>query len=404
MKVLHVNATDRVGGAAIACWQLHKSLINHQINSRLLVGRATEADLAVAQLPDLTLLEKHLLKITRKVGLNNIHRINTFKIRESQFFRESDILHLHNLHHGYFNYLALPQLAKDKPIVLTFHDMWSITGHCAFSGECQRWQAGCGKCPDLKTYPSVNRDATHLEWHLKKWVYSQSNIAAVIATSRWSKKVLENSILAQFPIHLIPLGIDVSVYEPLESEHCRYILNIPKRKKVLLFSAQNFQDPRKGGDLFVGALKKLSKSLREEILLLTVGRGKLSNFMEIDIPTYDLGFIESDRIKALAYSAADIFVCPSREETFGMTALESLACGTPVVSFRVGAMPDFIETGSNGYVAESLSAQSLAEGIENLLSAEDYMSMSKAARNSALSEGDISLQTQRHIDLYKRLV
>lgn len=404
MKVLHINTTDKVGGAAIACWRLHEALLANEVDSRLLVGSSKLTNKRVAKLPSLSWNEAQLFKFTQYLGLNDIHRQTSLNIIGNNFFKESEILHLHNLHPGYFNYLSLPRLTQDKPAILTLHDLWPITGHCAFSGECTRWQTGCGKCPDLNTYPAVKRDGTSIEWHLKKWTYARSNISAVVATSRWSENILKKSILSSIPIHYIPLGIDTDIYEPLKVEYCRNLLKIPQKKKIILFSAQNITDYRKGGDLLVQALKNLSVNLKEELILLTMGSGGSTIAEAIDIPVENLGFIESDRMKAIAYSSADIFVCPSREETFGMTSLEALACGTPVISFKVGGMPDLIDTGLNGYLIEKLEPGELSKGIAWLLNAPNLHDMGKAARRTTLEKGQLSMQVQRYKALYEQIL
>ncbi len=134
--------------------------------------------------------------------------------------------------------------------------MWSFTGHCAYSYDCDRWQTGCGKCPYPDSYPGISRDSTAWEWKLKNRTYQHSNLT-IVAPSQWLAEQARKSMLGQFPIHCIPYGIDTDAYQPLDSGQCRSVLGIPLDKRVLLFGAQSLTDQRKGGDL---CLKRCSSS------------------------------------------------------------------------------------------------------------------------------------------------
>ncbi len=159
---------------------------------------------------------------------------------------------------------------------------------------------------------------------------------SIVTPSNWLTEQAKQSILAGFPIHNIPNGIDTDVYKPLNSEQSRLGLGIPVDKKVLLFGAQSLNDTRKGGDLLLKALQSLPGTLRSEILLLVMGEGGEKIAMSVDIQTRQLGYITSDSAKAMAYSAADVFIFPTRADNLPLVLQESMACGTPMVSFRVG--------------------------------------------------------------------
>jgi hypothetical protein len=115
-------------------------------------------------------LELLVKPVTSQLGLNDLHNLSSFRARSTDFYKQADIVHLHGTH-GWFNYLAIPGLAREKPVVFTLHDMWPMTGHCCNSLDCDRWAKGCGNCPHLDTHPPVKRDNTALEWKLKARVY-----------------------------------------------------------------------------------------------------------------------------------------------------------------------------------------------------------------------------------------
>lgn len=405
MNILHFNQTDKTGGAAIAAYRMHQGLLDSKIDSNFLVNTTTANSKRVAKIPRPTRVSNQLRKLTSTCGLNNIHITNSARVCQHAFFQNADILHFHNLHHNYFNYLSLPKITRDKPAVLTLHDMWSFTGHCAYSFDCQRWKSGCGSCPYPETDPPIRRDATAVEWKLKQWSYRHSNLAAVIATSEWNFIQAKQSMLSHIPVHHIPLGVDVKIYKPLDVAHCRSLLQLPDDKRVLMFGAQSLTNPRKGGDLLVQALLSLPEAIKSTIVLLTFGSGDDSVYESIDIRTFNLGFIESDRLKAVAYSAADLFLFPTRADAFGLVALEAMACGTPTVSFKVGGVSDLVRPGITGYLADPESVEGFRNGIVQLLSDDDMLDhMSQECRKVAVSEYSSNLQTKRYIDLYRSIL
>ena len=148
MNVLHINQSDLYGGAGIAGYRLHQGLLAQGVNSRLIVGTMISKEDRVSFVPPIPHIEKKFLGLTKRYGLNYLNIISTYTIiPKHPFFLDAHILNFHNLHSGYFNYTAIPFLNRRKPIVLTLHDMWSFTGHCAYSYDCNRWITGCGRCP-----------------------------------------------------------------------------------------------------------------------------------------------------------------------------------------------------------------------------------------------------------------
>ncbi len=403
MKVLHINQSDISGGAAISGYRLHQGLSNQGIDSRLLVGVAKTISDRVTAVPR-NPIEHQFSRFTWRLGINYLNYISTFNIPQHSFYKNADVLNFHNLHGGYFNYLAISQLAKSKPVVFTLHDMWSFTGHCAYSYDCDRWKIGCGECKYPTTYPPIKLDNTRLEWQLKNWVYSHSNLT-IVSPSRWLTELAKQSMLNRFPIYHIPHGIDLKAYQPLHSNYCRSLLGIPTDKKVLMFGAQSFTDFRKGGDLLLKALSSLPSELKANSLLLTIGSNSEAIAETIEMQTLNLGYVSNDRLKAIAYSAADLFIFPTRADNLPLVLQESLACGTPIVSFKVGGVPDLVRPDITGYLAEPEDSEDFANGIVKLLEDNNLRDrLSQNCRAIALSEYPLELQTQRYIDLYRQLL
>ncbi|MEC4816731.1 MAG: glycosyltransferase family 4 protein [Scytonema sp. PMC 1069.18] len=404
MHILHINQSDVSGGAAIAGYRLHQGLLAQGANSRLFVGTKKINSDRVATIARKTFQAKILRRFSHPLGLNYLHFIGAFDIPKHPFYKEADILNFHNLHSGTFNYLAIPSLAENKPAVFTLHDMWSFTGHCAYSYDCDRWKTGCGQCPYPESYPKIVRDSTRLEWRLKNWVYSRANLT-IVTPSKWLTEQAQLSMFSPLPIHHIPYGIDTEAYQPLDPEQCRSLLGIPVGKKVLMFGADSLQDSRKGGDILLKGLQKLPPSLKAETVLLTLGHGGETISEAVGITSVNLGYVSSDRLKSIAYSASDLFIFPTRADNLPLVLQESMACGTPMVSFKIGGVPDLVRPGVTGYLATPENADDFCHGIVELLEDEKLRHrMSQNCRAIALAEYTLELQAQRYIQLYGQIL
>ena len=406
IKVLHLWHCDSPrfgGGGAASMYRLHFDLRKAGIESKILCDHKTTQSTHVIKIPRWTkILDWPIKLLTLPLGLNDIHRISSFLIKCYDAYIQAEILHFHGVH-GFINYLALPALTKSKSSVFTLHDMWCLTGHCAISYDCDRWKIGCGNCPYPNAIPPVLRDATHVEWKLKEEIYNNSNLI-IVTPSKWLTEKAKQSLLSHFPIYHIPDGVDMETFKPLDSVYCRSLLGIPQSKKVLMFAAVELNQFNKGGDLLLAALNSLPVSLKRELLLLLLGNKGEALAEATDIHSINLGYVNDDGLKAIAYSAADLFVLPSRAEAFGLVALESMACGTPVVSFRIGGLTDLIRPGITGSLAEPENAKELSDNITQLLR-DQYLreKMGHMSREIAQNEFSSELKTKRHIALYNQI-
>jgi glycosyltransferase involved in cell wall biosynthesis len=406
MNILHLWKFDYLygGGGAIVMYRLHKKLRTMGVDSNILCEKRSMASENIKTIPGLNRLEKILAKATSRLGLNDVHRLNNGRIQSTSAYRNADLIHFHGTHSGFINYLSLPRLTLNKPSVFTLHDQWAFTGHCAFSIDCEKWKTGCGRCPYPDVHPPIKRDATALEWKLKNRIFRNSNITFISLSSAYTKMAGE-SLIRGNPIKEIPNGVDVEIFKPLKKEECRRVLNLPENKHFILFSALNQTDHRKGGDLLYKAMKQLPKSWKAKTILLAMGSDGGGFAENLDIPCIDFGFINSEQLKVVIYSAADIFVFPSRGETFGLVGIESLACKTPVVAFSVGGIPDVVRDGETGLLAPQGNADKFSEKIVELLRSKTLrQEMAENGRKMVEKEFNIDLQAQRHVLLYKHVI
>lgn len=255
-----------------------------------------------------------------------------------------DIVHCHNLHGEYFDLRALATLSNHAPCVLTLHDMWLLTGHCAYSLGCNRWQAGCGQCPDLNLYPSIRRDATAANWRRKRDIYAQSRLY-VATPSRWLLEQVQQSMLAPalMEARVIPNGIDLSLFRPGDKNAARVALGIPIDAAVVLMSAGSHGSMWKDDKTLVPALKRVAAAMPAKRLVV-VALGRDPTIERRTSATWLSPPYQTDAaVMASYYQAADVYAHAARADNFPSAVLESLACGTPVVATDVGGIAEQVK-------------------------------------------------------------
>ena len=405
MNILQIHISDgsNGGGGGIAMRRLNNALRQSGVEADILC-RKGDFDLPhVHQLPRPGKVDHALRRVTKPLGLNDIHLLSSFSVKHTELHRNADVLDFHGIHSRTLSYLSLPYLTSGKPALFTLHDIWALTGHCTISYECQRWQTGCGRCPHLDVEPAVERDATRIEWLLKKWTYANANLAFVVP-SYHVMEMARQSIISEHPLYLIPNGVDTNVFHPMDQEACRRQLGIPAGKRVLFTAAHRLNRHRKGVDLLVKALRAMPAGLRAETVLLTMGHGGAGLAEEAGMEAVNLGYLNDEASKAVAYAAADLFLFPTRAETFGLVSIESQACGTPVVSFRVGGVPDHVRPGETGLLAEPEDAEGFAQGVVQLLEDDALRTqMRQRCREMVVQEYSFHLLLQRYIRVYRHL-
>jgi glycosyltransferase involved in cell wall biosynthesis len=403
VNILHINRSDLQGGAAIAGYRLHRELLRRYEHSRLLVRSPVSGDEEVAGIGYRRMRDGVLAKASSIVGLNNLFTYQSFRLSRFDWYQESDVINFHNLHPGYFNYLSLPGLTRDKPAVHTLHDMWAFTGHCAYSYDCSRWQKGCGKCPYPNEPPEILFDNTRMALKLKKWAYAHSNIH-LITPSRWLMGLLENSALRDLPRHYVPNGVDLDTYKPDDKALCRSLLGLPSRSYVVMFAADSLEDRRKGASYLNEALALLPYSLQKEVVLLSIGKGSIS-LSNTSLVGHALGYVIDDGLKSIAYSAADLFLFTSVQDNLPLVLQESMACGTPMVAFDAGGVSELVRDQQTGVLVDSGNSLEFASRIVELIEdPQKRKMMGENCRRIAEEEYGISLQAERYLKIYKSLL
>lgn len=386
MNILHINQSDKLGGAGLAAWRLHRALVRAGHDSAILAGQvATDSPNAVAL--DRTagngIWERNLRRVTTRIGLNFVHILSTWNIRSHPCLLRAHIVHCHNLHSadgGYFNYLALPRLARVKPHVITLHDQWLLTGHCAYSGNCSRWQRNCGNCPDLTLYPACHRDATRLEIRLKSWAIHNAGMS-LICPSRWMQRCVQQSRLRNHPCYHVPYCIDVGRFRPDSTADVTQRKAQAGGKLVVLVPADCLLLPRKGAKHTAAALQALPERLRRKTELLLFGRPCV---VPAGFTGRHMGWLQTEDERVAAYASADVLFFPSIEDNLPLVLMEALACALPQVVFNTGGIADLVVDGKTGILVKTGDTDALTSGLVRILEdLELRLQMAMASRKHA---------------------
>jgi len=314
-----------------------------------------------------------------------------------------DIVHLQWICRGFVPLSALGELGEKA--VWTLHDSWPFTGGCHVPGECCRYTDECGACPLLGS--SGKNDLSRRIWRRKKKYYDQADLT-IVTPSRWlAECAARSSLFRDRRVEVIPNGIDTDFFLPVEQGRARDELGLPRDRKLILFGAMNaFDDRNKGFHLLREALEIFSDRWRGgDVELVLFGSEAPSSPPPLRFRTRFMGVVESQATMVSLYSAADVVAVPSLQENLPNTVMEAMACGTPVAAFRSGGIPDMIDHMSSGYLADHASPESLAEGLEFLLSDDRRReSFSANARKRICGGFDIASTSARYENLYRDLL
>lgn len=259
---------------------------------------------------------------------------------------QADLIHCHNLHGGYFDLRYLPALSAQRPVILTLHDAWLLSGHCVHSFGCERWKTGCGQCPDLAIPIPLQTDGTSDNWKRKRQIYQRSRLY-IGAPCQWLMDKVSQSMLAPAVVEsrVIPHGVDQQVFRKVDQSHARHELGIDSSSRVLLFAANRVREnPYKDFATLEAALKMLAETqLDVPVLLLALGQESPALSFGSTSIRFISKQVDNHRI-ARHFQAADIYVHPARADTFPRVVLEALSCGVPVVATAVGGIPEQVKS------------------------------------------------------------
>lgn len=340
-----------------------------------------------------------LTRITDRHGFGS--KKATIKLIEKIKDINPDIIQLQHLHGYYINIKLLFNFLKEynRPVVWTFHDCWSFTGHCAHFEfiKCDKWINTCNNCPQKNEYPkSFFIDNSYKNFIDKKKLFNSVENLTIVPVSNWLGDQTEKSFLNKNKIKVIQNGIDLEKFT-IQDNYLETKDKYNVRNKFLILGVASPWNNRKGLKFFLELSKKLSSSY--QILLVGLNKQQIER-----LPSNIIGIERTENIKQLAelYSAADVFINPTLEDTFPTTNLESLACGTPVITFNTGGSPEAIDD-NTGIVVEKGDVTGLENAIKIIKSKGENF-YQKACRERAENLFDKKINFEKYIDLYKEIL
>ena len=392
MKVFQVNSVCGTGSTGRIVCDIKQMLKNSGNECRIAYGRGFYDDPDCIKIENDLVFKAHVFfsRITDRQGFYSTAATRRL-VRDIEQFNP-DVIHLHNIHGYYLDIRVLFEFLKqyNKPIIWTLHDCWAFTGHCAyfsFAG-CNKWKTECGQCPQKSAYPaSVLIDYSKKAFNLKKELFTGINNMQIVTPSNWLNGVVNESFLNKFKVNTIYNGIDLNVFKPIKSDF-KAKHNLSGKKMVL--GVANVWEKRKGLDDFI----KLSKQLPSDYKIVLVG---LSEKQIAALPNNILGISRTENINQLVeiYSAADVYVNTSVEETMGLTTVEALATGTPAVVYNATAVPEIVDE-KCGKIVEAGDINALLDAIVNInCSAEDCIN--RAADFEKNKQYDMYLKLYKNI-------
>lgn len=423
MKVLIINTYDR-GGAANACKRLHIALLLQGMASKIILKskqnnwpnsfclkptpKILTSSVKIENKVKRILIELKLYHPkqvqneaqeflnSRPTGLEMFSFPNSdYDITQSDFYNEADIINLHWVA-NFLDYTSFFKKNK-KPVIWTLHDINPFSG-----GEhYEEFFLGIDKLgyPINRIVSEEEKRVAKENIEVKKQAFSKFNNITIVTPSEWlAQEARKSEVFKNYPVHCIPYGLNAEVYAPRDKNYSRDLLGIPKNKKVILFVADSISNNRKG---FI-YLKKAFEQLADENLVLCAIGNKNSNLESLN-NIIELGPIYDERLMSIAYSAADVFVIPSLMDNLPNTVLESLMCGTPVIGFPVGGIPDMIQDGVNGLLTKEISVSSLSETLTKFLNAPEIFDRNNI-RENAVKKYDQKIQAINYIKLFERII
>lgn len=415
MRVLIINTSDRMGGAAIAAYRLMEALKNNGIKAKMLVRDKQSDQISVVG------LKKSWWKVWQFVWEriviwkeNHFKKHNLFAVDIANTgtditnlpeFTQADIVHLHWINQGMLSLNDIHKIfSSGKPIVWTMHDMWPFTGICHYAADCQKYVSQCNNCPLL--YKGNKKDLSFQTYQKKEKIYQGTHITFV-ACSKWLESMARKSALTKGQIITnIPNAINTNLFKQRDKNKAREKYQLPLNKKLLLFGSVKISDKRKGMDYLVEACKILSETYPDfckELGVVVVGKEAEQYASLFPFPIYSMNYVSNEKELVDIYNAVDIYVTPSLQDNLPNTIMEAMACGVPCVGFNVGGIPEMIDHLHNGYVAEYMSAEDFANGIHWALTEGEYETLSEGASRKVMacySEGAVA---KRYINIYNQI-
>ena len=409
MKILHVSSGNVYGGASKAAIELHKSLIDQNIDSYFLsqqenksiynsIGKNSSFQNVIDIIKNAVARKISKFYKSKKKETLSISYFNSETLKKINNF-ECDLVNLHWICN---EFISIEQIKKiNKPIIWSLYDMWPFSGAEHYS-EDNRFKDG---------YLNSNRNNDEKGFDLNRWVWKKklNNFQfplTLVSPSEWLKQRAKESVIFKNR-EILKIGhpINTDFWKPSNKVESKKYFNFSENKKLILFLSSGIsQNYRKGMDLFIEAIKK-TKIKKEKFEIVILGQKKISNIFDKDINVKNINYLYDDFSRKLLYDAADLLISPSRTEAFNLAVAETGSCEVPSVGFENTGLEEIILHKESGYLSKKNDTNELARGIEWFFEEEKRFSqLGKKAREHIQLNFNRSLITKKYIDLYNKII
>jgi len=404
MKIVLINTSESVGGAAIACKRLYEAHCSQGLEVKHLVlhGDKNSDAIQIKQGGWSSKVKLYLEKLQfwfYEKSADYRFKFSTattgFDLSQHPAIQEADVIHFHWLQQGFLSLKNIQSIISlGKPVFWTMHDMWTFTGGCHYVEDCSNFKNKCGHCFMLRR--SSTKDLSHVLWHRKEVLYNDSNLT-FITCSAWLKRIAKTSkLLSNKTVVVVPNPIDVNFFLPRKSKK--------SKKYTLLIQAMDLNDERKGFKYFIECLKELLATNKEITNLIKIncfGKASDAGIRALGFEVHSFGFLKSKEEILQAYQSSDILMIPSLQDNLPNAVMESLSCGLPVVGFDTGGIPEMVDHKVNGFITEKKNVTGLAVGIEWIINSESrYEELSKNARQKVLDSYSYETISKKYLAVY----
>ncbi len=357
MNILQVNFSDLIGHIFNG-YDLHLSLNQMGINANQVVRDKRSNQSSVLELKKDVVLQHQIRQFEKEYSISNLIFPYGEELRNLQEYKTADIVHYHIMHNGMVSLLDYPILMNEKKAVWTIHDPWILTGNCVHPLSCEKWKSGCKECDRLdEIYFEMNQDNTSFMWNVKKEILSQVNPHIIVSCDFMKKYIQESPLTQHFTnIHTIPFGLKIEKYDLSTKEYSR------NNKTVIGFRCEDAQI--KGCNFIYEALRLLED--KSKFVIYCVGSGNVPKDIQQSFEIHELGWVDEEEKMIEFLLRCDIFLMPSLAETFGLMAIEAMAAGAVVISFKGTVLEEITSSPDVGISVEYKSYMGIYEAIRKL--------------------------------------
>jgi len=421
LRILQVSASDVGGGAERVAADLHRAYLRRGLDAYLAVGALRSTMQNTIEIPGAApktrigaagRMRRRAGRVAADPGslIDRLRGLEDFNFPGTRRLltltpEPPDVLHLHNLHGGYFDMRELPRLSSALPTAITVHDTWLTAGHCAYAMECDRWLTGCGKCPDISRPLAIPSDSSAANWLRKRDLYRRSRLF-VAGPSRWVLEQASRSILAEATLeqYLIPNGIDTDTFRPGDRASARSELGLDPEALIVMFTAGGERpNPFKDTASVMAAMPLVVEAMGDRrVLFVALGAGGTES---PDPHVIHLPFAEDPARVARHLQACDIYAHMALAETFGLAIVEAEACGIPVVASAVGGVPETLRDGVTGLLVPAQGVGELASAIIRLARDTDArLAMGEHAARFARERFSLERMVDEYLAMYASML